>query len=470
MGMRTKLLSLLLLLTLLISCNIALQPTRLDREQVKEKSVILSVNPKETKAIISFIPSLNTDYYTVLLKDDSDNLLRTFYLNKYSNYSNGIVTVELPALKENTNYKVEVVSFNSSSTAGVVSSAKEFKTTEYTKDSKACHLIGLDNSSLLSSYEVLLPSAISYVASKVDVVNLNPDISLTKKDTGDGIITINLFSNGQATAASYVPIIVVLNQMEEYTIPDLKQIGYDPTLSLLSDKPTLSQEGDTLIIDMKTPYLISPSTLYKVTKDGTFELIKKFNGSGSAKTFALADYPSLKDGDEVFVFSKNYTGSSTGYKYSPVSQVLKINKGLEASIEALTDKEIVISFPYNASFTYYDARLKSNMDAEAKSVIYDKLEVKNKRVYLTFLGLNTGLNYTLDINVGLSDGNVKSLHKEFQTESFVGTYYYMDGSFVFAVEVEKAPGNSKYPYYIYINSVDSSFDGIRHRVSPLVDE
>ena len=105
MGMRTKLLSLLLLLTLLISCNIALQPTRLDREQVKEKSLILSVNPKETKAIISFIPSLNTDYYTVLLKDDSDNLLRTFYLNKYSNYSNGIVTVELPALKENTDRK-----------------------------------------------------------------------------------------------------------------------------------------------------------------------------------------------------------------------------------------------------------------------------------------------------------------------------------------------------------------------------
>ena len=101
----------------------------------------------------------------------------------------------------------------------------------------------MDNSSVLSSYEVLLPSAISYVASKVDVVNLNPDIGLTKKDTGDGIITINLFSNGQVTAASYVPIIVVLNQMEEYTIPDLKQIGYDSTLSLLSDKPILYKKG-----------------------------------------------------------------------------------------------------------------------------------------------------------------------------------------------------------------------------------
>ena len=98
--------------------------------------------------------------------------------------------------------------------------------------------------------------------------------------------------------------------------------------------------------------MISPSTLYKVTKEGTFELIKKFNGNGSAKTFALADYPSLKDGDEVFVFSKNYTGSSTGYKYSPFSQVLKINKGLEATIETLSDKKIVISFPYNVSFTF----------------------------------------------------------------------------------------------------------------------
>ena len=467
--MRIKLLC-LLLLSLLISCNAALQPTRLDRESVKENSVILSVNPNETKANLSILPSLNTDYYTVLLKDENDNLLKTFYLNKYSHYVDGVVSFVIPSLKENTNYKVEVVSFNSSSETGIVSSTKAFKTTEFPENSKKCYLQSISNSSLLAVYDVLLPSSITFKADKVDIVNLNPNISLTQRDNGDCSITINLFSNGQAASASYVPISVVLNEREEYIIPNLKQINYDSALSLLSDKPTLSQEDDSIVVNMNTSYLISPSFLYKVTKEGTFELIKKFNGNGGAKIFSLADFPSLNDNDEVFVFSNNYIGLGKGYKYSHFSEVLKINTNLEGRVESLNDKEIVISFPYNSYYEYYDAKLKSNLDLEAKFVIYDKLEVKGDRVYLTFSGLKTGLNYTLEIKVGMTDGTTKRLYKEFQTETFVGTYYYIDGSFIFALEVEKAPDNSKYPYYIYISPLDSSFDGVRHRVSPLVDE
>lgn len=440
--------------------------------EVNEKSLVLSVKAYPKKGYLKFRPSLNADYYHLELRDGNDALIKIFSLSKYSHYQNGYIDVEIPGLKENTDYIVRVISGNSVSAASVASNPVSFRTTAYADSVRPTGLLSMEIKNPVISNDAIIPSTLTYLAKSLVASNQNPDIKVLVTCNEDGTCKVDVSKTDQPALESFVSITVVANGMTTYTIPDLKGISLDTALAVRSNVPVLSQNADGIVAKMNNSFIISPSWLYRLDNDGTFTEVKKFNAdrsSDNANEFTYSSLSGLSDGDFLVALSKPRTGFSKS-EYSRFSNVLRVQKPVDAIIDSLTDSSITISFTSDPSYVSYDAKLTAN-DGTVTFPIFDGLLVKDGRTYLTYQGLQTGFGYELEVTVGIDGGKQKTFTKDFQTESFEGTYYYKDGNFIFAVDVSKPdnPG-SKYPYYFKVNALDSSYDGTVIRTAPMVDD
>jgi len=236
---------------------------------------------------------LNADYYHLELRDGNDALIKIFSLSKYSHYQNGYIDVEIPGLKENTDYIVRVISGNSVSAASVASNPVSFRTTAYADSVRPTGLLSMEIKNPVISNDAIIPSTLTYLAKSLVASNQNPDIKVLVTCNEDGTCKVDVSKTDQPALESFVSITVVANGMTTYTIPDLKGISLDTALAVWSNVPVLSQNADGIVAKMNNSFIISPSWLYRLDNDGTFTEVKKFNADRSSDNANEFTYSSL---------------------------------------------------------------------------------------------------------------------------------------------------------------------------------
>ncbi|MGN1163745.1 MAG: hypothetical protein ACI4S4_02945, partial [Candidatus Ornithospirochaeta sp.] len=126
----------------------------------------------------------------------------------------------------------------------------------------------------------------------------------------------------------------------------------------------------------------------------------------------------------------------------------------------------------------YEVEVEPILPNEARvvpPVSVPEVEAGEERSSITLTGLAGSTKYSVSVKAIFPDGNVSEYRETMETESFAGTYIwygYPSDTIrsAFSVKVEEAPDDSIYPYYIYVSEEDPMYDGVGHRIMPLIDE